>query len=191
MSYRAFTVDRNATLMPGHIIDRVRHSDLTPVVLQAHVDGLFPDGVTRHGDTYFLAGQQSAAAANPNIELIFEYVRRSKHPSAPSRFESVFGCESLEDAQAFRADPIWGNRGAPIFEVEVDAEPFRADMTCVTKLLSGTALIASYMADRYWRQQPNDFHVFPGGSQITPFWELVLVPPVRVVAQVDPPHASK
>jgi hypothetical protein len=180
--YRAFTVDRAGTLTPGSVLDRTIHTDIRPTVLQDHVDELFSAGVTRHGNSYFLNGRQSATAVSPNIELLFEYVRRATYDTAPSRFDSVFAWETIQDAHRFQAAPGWGNVAASqIFEVEVDAEPFKADMTCLT--LQGSILIASHVANRYWQQQQNDFHIL-GGPPTVPLWELLLQPPVRVLAQV-------
>ena len=183
MPHRGFTVDRAATLAPGMMIEPLRHTDVQPQVLQDHVDALFPNGVTQHGNNYFLAGNQAATTVNPSIELLFEYVRRAAYPTAPSRFESVFACETLDDARAFRASPVWGNPAAAIFEVETESAAFRVDMTCLT--LQGSILVASYLANRYWRQEPSELHLF-GGPQTPPSWEVLLSPPVRVVGQVDP-----
>jgi hypothetical protein len=175
---RAFTVDRSNRLTPGLVLDRERHDDLDPPELQPHVDELFPDGVTAHGNGYFLAGGQAATLASPNIELVFEYVRRARFQEAPSRFESVFGCEDAPSAETFQTR--WGDPGASIWEVEFDGEPFEADMTCLT--LQGSILMASYAAERYWSSEENGFAIY--GLPTAPFWELLLPPPVKVLAKV-------
>jgi hypothetical protein len=177
----AYTVDRLARLAAGATLDRTIRRTIQPQCLQTHVDSLFPRGVTEHGNGYFLSGNQPATAVSANIELLFEYVRRSHYPGAPSRFDSVFACETLADAQLFRSAPGWGSTAAPIWELEAIATPFRADMTCLT--LQGSILIASYVAHRYWNQQDNDF-VSLGGASTSPFWELLLSPPVKVVRRV-------
>jgi hypothetical protein len=178
---RAFTVDRLQTLVAGQVIERTRHQDLDPPELQAHVDELFPEGVTQHGDHYFLQGSRLATLASPNIELIYEYVRRANFPGRPSRFEAAFGCEDQATAEAFRANPNWGAPGAPIWEVEVDEDPFRADMACLT--LEGISiLVVSYAAHRYWSGLPNVTTLRT--TSISPSWELLLRPPVRVLRRV-------
>ena len=179
--YTAYTVDRLSRLSAGTILGLTIHRTVQPSLLQTHVDSLFPRGVTEHGNGYFLNGKQSATAVSANIELLFEYVRRSHYPDAPSRFESVFACETVADAQHFRSAPGWGNPGAPIWEVEATTTGFRADMTCLA--LQGSILIASCVAHRYWNQQDNDF-VSLGGPATPPFWELLLAPPVRVLGRV-------
>lgn len=51
---KAHTVDRKRGLVEDQVIGLVRYSDLDPPELQAHMDELFPDGVSFHGDFYFL-----------------------------------------------------------------------------------------------------------------------------------------
>jgi hypothetical protein len=177
----AFTVDRAGTLVAGQTIDLVRHTDIDPSLLQAHVDAMFPNGVTQHGNAYFLEASAATTAVNPSIELLFDYVRRTSYPAAPSWFESVFGFDTSPEADAFRSAPGWGNPAARIFEVETDAPPFRADMTCLT--LVGSILISSYVANRYWQQEAADLHLL-GAAQAPPIWELLLTPPVRVLGAV-------
>jgi hypothetical protein len=148
----AYAVDRSSELTEGAVLDRVRYTDLDPPFLQSHVDALFSEGVTRHGEAYLLRNQPGTLA-NPNIELIFEYVRRARFPDCPPRFESVYGFETLVEAETFRSNPNWGQPGAPIWELSAEEVPFRADMTCLT--LGGSILVISQLAERYWSGQPN------------------------------------
>ena len=76
----------------------LRYYNETLSELQDHVDFLFPEGVTSHGELYMLRGQTSAKGINPVIELLFEYVRRSLFPSCPSHFQSVFAFENIAQA---------------------------------------------------------------------------------------------
>jgi hypothetical protein len=52
---RCFTVDRSGTLEEGQIISLVKYRDVEPHEVQIHVDSLFPDGVTSHGERYILS----------------------------------------------------------------------------------------------------------------------------------------
>ena len=168
---RYFTVDRNRTLEEGKIINLVKYSDVEPHELQVHVDSLFPDGVTRHGEHYMLKGQTSAMGISPVIELLFEYVRRSHFPSRPSRFQSVFAFENFDQAVSFRKE--YGKSEGLIWEVESDVA-FKADMRLLT--LKGSLLGLSYNAHQYWRE------IASGNN---PVWEYLMVPPVRVIRRID------
>ncbi len=178
----AFLVDRAQALSEGATLDLTKHTDMDPPTLQGHVDGLFPDGVTRHGDFYFLGSHSQSQAIEPNIELIYEYVRRACFPEVPSRFQSVFACATLDEAKRFRDSPDWSGTGAPIWKVATPHAGHRVDMTLLTHGLS--ILMLSYRAHRYWSGAPNNMHEF-GVPRVEPFWELLLRPPVTVIEQVD------
>jgi len=99
--WRYFTVDCNRTLEKDQIINLVKYGDVEPPELQVHIDSLFPDGVTSHGERYMLRGQAQDMGVNEIIELLFEYVRKSHFPSRPSRFQSVFAFENIDQAVSF------------------------------------------------------------------------------------------
>jgi hypothetical protein len=179
MAFAAYTADRAGRLHAGMTMDRTRYTDVQPMVLQQHIDAWFPDGVTQHGETYLLS-PAPATVLDPVVELTCELVRRAEFAHAPSRFESVFGYETQAEAQTFLAE--YGGPGARIFEVESDAEPFRADMRCLN--IRSTILVTAYGARRYWSQEPTDIHLFPGAQPQNRSWELLLRPPVRVLRQV-------
>jgi len=63
----AYTVDRKRGLVQDQVIELVCHANLDPPELQTHVDELFPDGVSFHGDFYFLNSEQDARLSSPNI----------------------------------------------------------------------------------------------------------------------------
>jgi len=170
---RYFTVDRNKSLKPNLLIDLVKYNDVTPRELQKHINHLFPQGVTSHGEFYLLRGKTPATRVSPIIELLFEYVRRSQFPSRPSRFQSFFAFSTLEDAEAFKKHPQYGKPNSLIWEVEAD-NAFKADMALLT--LGGSLLIVSYNTHRYWSG-------LPSGDR--PCWEFLLVPPVNVIRQIN------
>ena len=168
---RYFTVDREMSLRPNLLIKLVKYSDVKPQELQKHVNALFPQGVTSHGERYLLRGKTSAKGVSATIELLFEYVRRSLFPSHPSRFQSFFAYSTLKDAEAFKNQ--YGKPNSLIWEVEADNE-FKADMRLLT--LKGSLLVLSYNAHRYWSG-------LPSGDE--PCWEFLLVPPVIVIRQIN------
>lgn len=161
-----YTVDRFGSLREGLILGLTRYDDIQPNELQQHVDAMFPDGVTPHGERYFLKNTSTPHLASPNIELLFEYVRRAFYVTRPSRFQSFFGCEKEQQAVAFRQR--FGKPDNAVWEVQAH-EFLVADMNL---LMTGTSiLVYSYFAHKYWR----------GEASQDPFWEVLLVPPVTVV----------
>jgi hypothetical protein len=57
-----YTVDRIGTLKKNLIIDLFKHNGIKPSELQIHIDYLFPDGITNHGNYYMLEEQTQLRA---------------------------------------------------------------------------------------------------------------------------------
>lgn len=184
MPHIAYTVDRLGSLDLGDSVEPEQHADVKPRTLQAHVDYWFPAGVTSHGERYLLR-PAPATLFDPSVELTCELIRRAEFPCLPSRFQSLFGCETVADAHAFLARFGEGCPKAQIMEVETESKPFRADMRCLD--IRGSILVMAYGARRYWKQHANDLGSFPGADGTAPFWELLLPPPVRVLRRVFGP----
>ena len=168
-----YTVDRTSRLEENQIINLIRYNDVEPPELQSHVDEMFSHGVTFHGEHYFLKNSSQAKLASPNIEILFEYVRRSQYPypHRPSRFQSFFACESVDVAKIFRER--YGSSDASIWEVEAQ-DSFRADMNLLI-IGNKSILVYSYFAHLYWR----------GETKSDPLWENLLVPPVKIVRRIN------
>src|SRR5687767_5156099 len=71
----------------------------TPEALQLVTDW-FPEGLTQHGIRYLLAQGSNPSRA---VELFAEAVRRTEFEDRPSRLTSVFGTQTLPEAQVFEA----------------------------------------------------------------------------------------
>lgn len=165
-----YTIDRLGTLKEGEVFNLTRFSDLNPKELQTHVDLMFPDGVSRHGDEYFLKNSSRANVASPAIELLFEYVRRAYFKDCPSRFQSWFGVESVKDAVAFRNE--FGGGVGSVWVISAKRF-FRGNMRLLTS--NQTTLVYSYFANIYWRGET---------GPISGFWEVLLQPPIHVIRKV-------
>jgi hypothetical protein len=172
---RFYTVDRRGTLHEGLSLELTRYDDVEPTALQQHLDVLFPNGVASHGEINFVNAAAQFQVTDHLIELIWENVRRAHFPTAPSRFESAFAVDTLDEARAFRTafDPT---EAAKIWLVETDSDGFRANMELLRA--PGTALMTSYHSHCYWSQQSPDHEV-----PVT--WEVLLTPPIRVLGPVD------
>lgn len=161
-----YSLDRLGTLNQDLEIRLTRYNDINPAELQQHVDLLFPDGLSRHGEQYFLKNDSSPRFSAPSIEMLFEYVRRACFPDRPSRFQSMFAFESLNEAIEFKAR--YGNGQGTIWQIE-SIEYFKADMGLL--ILGNTILVHSYLAHKYWKGEAGE----------RPIWEVLLVPPIRVI----------
>lgn len=170
-----YTADREGTLKKGQIIDLVKYTDISPAGLQKIVDEWFPNGVSNHGDIYLLKGNQKFSVASPQIELVFELLRRLEYPQIKSRYEArLFATGSVEQAKQFAVN--YPNKGAiqlPMYwEVECD-EFFKADMKLLTVATTSLGMID--LARKYWSVESFDND---------PFWEYMLFGTVRVLKRI-------
>lgn len=174
-----FHVSRQTSFREGAQINLQRFDDITPTVLKAHIDGLFPEGVSQHGNQYLateirptlLDGSPNFQQFNAsNTELIWEFVRRTRYRSRPSRYQSLFAWETREEADFFCEE----RGGGEIYEVFslFNRKAFRADMALVD--VAASRLGASYQAHQYWEGNGSPF----------PRWEIVVPLPVQVTRKI-------
>lgn len=173
-----FTVDRRGSIQAGQVIQLEEHADVDPPFLQAYIDSQFPGGVSSHGTRYFVEGGAAATAVEPNLEVIFEAVRRLVNPTAPSRAQAMFGWAKIEDARWFRSR--YGPPTSAIWEVE-GPEGFLADPRWLT--LGGSALVTWHAAASYWRGEAVDAYwsaLVGDGLK----WEVLIPLPVAALRTV-------
>ena len=166
-----YTVDRLDFLSANYSVDLKKYTDLDPPFLQHHVDELFPEGVSSHGNQYFLNSKSNPMLSAPQTELIVEYVRRACYPQCPSRFQSLFAVETIQQAQQFR-QKYDGDSGS-IWQIEVDTtQIFKADMNLLG--VGASILVSSFAAHEYWK----------GNMSSDPFMEYLVQLPVIIKTKV-------
>ena len=166
-----FTVDRGNTLSPGMKCDLVVYDDINPEALREIVREMFPQGVSRHGELYFLRDSATTNVIDANTEMVFELVRRNRYQNRPSRFESLYACDSKEQARCFMRKV--GAESAQVLRLESD-HAFRADMNLLDSRMS--ALVKIYFANLYWQGRPH--------PETPPFWEWLVPCPVIICDRV-------
>lgn len=172
----AFTVDRRGSLDEGQLLERVR-IELSPaeIDIDKHLSHEYSEGLSQHGVSYlFRADQDPALFQNQGIEHFFELARRIYRPNAPSRFQSMFGTESVEEARVFRDEMARNNAGpadAPIRELHFETDAIRVDMLGLNQTTVASRAI-TYRTMRYWRGEPN--------GAVSCQWELIIPLPIRV-----------
>lgn len=176
-----YAVDRRGLFKPDSRFDLsvlpIDTSRITP-----HAATQFNSGISPHGITYFIGdnidyhvhnrGNQPASA----IEYALELVRQAHYPEKPSRFQSMFGCETLDGAKHFRGQYDPYKISTPIYEIIPNEKVHRGDMN----LLSAKCPISEL--DRrlrtYWSEGSYPLH-----SNYEPFWEIVIPLPVNIGAR--------
>ncbi|WP_421590924.1 hypothetical protein [Shinella sp. M27] len=181
MALRLFSADRRGMYHEGPLTlmkepPRIEYGFLnandgtsTSDDLRVHCLELFPEGLSIHGWQFltsrnWVQGQNEPFLThNEGIELVFEFVRLAHFPDRPSRMQSYFAFDSIEQVKSFS--------DAPVYEM-MPAASFMADMNWLK--VGGQFAYASYNAHQYWR----------GAATPDPRWEYLLVPPV--VIQIVP-----
>lgn len=163
-----YTVDRANRLNEGDVISLQHHDDVAPDFLQNHVDKMFSEGFSFHGEQYLLKNDSRGNISSPSIELLFEHVRQAHFPSITSRFQSFFACESYEEAIKFRNE--FGSDSNKFYEVFTENEHFKGNMNLLNN--NQTSLLCSYLSHQYW--EGNSI------AELGEFWEVLLSLPVTI-----------
>lgn len=180
----AYHIDRSNSLKEGMLINPL-HPRINPEFLTDVINRKFPEGLSLHGNHYFARQANSFITSdgkliNDNIpsvnayliDNIFEYERVINFPQRPSRFQSIFCSETIEEAKSW-VDFFRLGSEAKIWEVETEHDEYaRLD----AKWLKGDINVLSFItlshyAQRYWSGEPH-----PGESQ----FELLIKLPVVV-----------
>lgn len=166
-----YTVDSGNYYFPRMVIRPITPS-IHPIELQDMVSRLFPQGVSKHGDGYFLSANAIANQINYSIDWGLEFYRRAMSPNAPSRYKCIFACEALRDAMAFREQYRLPN--SPIYEVEADDNLIhRGDMALLNN--ANSCLVYTYQIEHYWAGTT---------FSLQPFWEVLIPLPATIGNQV-------
>lgn len=170
-----YTLDRCLSLKTG--MQLTLAAPQCPVIpLQSHATMMLPDGISRHAENYFLNLSVNLVNSDERysaiIEMMLEDRRRSCFPEKPSRFQSIFACESVKDVTWFRGysrAPI----ATPIFEIHSTTNCHRGDMNLLN--MNCPPLELSRRLDLYWRGETDVLW-----DNYTPFWEVLISLPATV-----------
>lgn len=172
-----YSLDRLRSLQPGMRID-LQDASFHIVTMQNFTQQRFGSGVSRHGNVFALdANIRVCNNSSSQCEIIFELYRRAHHPSKPSRYLSMFGCETVREAAYFRGQTQCGI-DVDIFEVHSSEGFHRADMNLLTS--NCPPLEMEYRAELYWSGNTAEMH--PGYK---PFWEVLIPLPATIGYRVN------
>ncbi|EAQ9101146.1 hypothetical protein CFG14_22540 [Salmonella enterica] len=172
-----YTLDRAGTLVEDARIDY--QDTFSPIVeLKEHIESRFWQKVSRHGNNYFFNYNINLLSSNENLsvfmEMLLEERRRASFPDRPSRFRSLFACETVREAAWFRGSSK-ANLSTAIYEVHSELVCHRADMKLLN--VNCTPPEMSHRLDLYWQGKTKE--LYPGYE---PFWE-VLVPLPAIIGR--------
>lgn len=175
-----YSVDRRRLFRQGETLELIKQ-DLSKFPMTSQCEEQFSAGISPHGFTYFLGHgihfSNPTNRADAAIEYALELLRQQRYPEKPSRFTSMFGCETLDEAKHFRGASN-STLNTPIYEVHSDLICHKGDMNLFSP---GCAL---HEFDRrlnaYW--QGKTYSLRDGYE---PFWEVVIPLPATISQMVS------
>lgn len=169
----AYHIDRLNKLKPGMII-KLEDVIVNPPFLKDIIDQRYPEGLSAHGDKYYAQQANKDTLQDILTENIYEYERKLHYPYKPSRLQSFFASETIEDTMLWVAK--LGLVNYTIWEVEFEDDQFvKLDASWLGVDKDNLSfLVAAYFAEKYWS----------GESNSRPEWELLIKVPVKVLSAV-------
>ncbi|TCC99543.1 hypothetical protein [Pedobacter hiemivivus] len=143
--------------------------------LQAHLETIYPDGLSYHGWKYLKERHTVGITGNYShkvsylTEMNLEYVRQAFYPKLHSRYQSIFAVESIEEAKIFRDK--YGNPKAKIYAISTE-DFVKVDMNYI---FLGTQNVAgSFFGHAYWQ----------GKSTNNPYFEYIVKLPATIIHEI-------
>ncbi|EDW2324458.1 DUF2441 domain-containing protein [Salmonella enterica subsp. enterica] len=144
--------------------------------IDSFIGAKFNFKISEHGLRYLFPRRE--LNGDDLMELIVELVRQMQFPEKPSRYQSIFACEKIEDANYFRENHREHDGPQPIYEILVgdNTNIHRGDMRLLDlNASSDNAAMVFTKAIWYWS----------GISSMNPFWEYIVPLPVQIGSMVE------
>jgi hypothetical protein len=167
-----YHVDRECSLEEGQEITLKPISEAS-IPRKDVARELYPEGVTSHGEKYLSPPEADEDQQSYWIEAWCEVIRLLEFPEKTSRFQSVFGCETPEAAEAFAREFSSDQDEAIIWKVKADNT--RTAEMGFNQMGAGVELLSNIHYQRkYWEgEEPPEMT-----QDLT---EVLAEPPVRVL----------
>lgn len=169
-----YRVDRINAYSEGATITLTSPTDIPSDFLDV-LNMLSPGGLSPHGLNYLTNRDMPPTNVNASIDLSLELFRRSFFSTKPSRYQSIFAWDNLDDAKSFMASLLPEFPNCVIYEISANSEDIhRGDMSLLT--FTSTNLVYADLLRLYWK-----------GTTFNerPIWEYVVPLPVKVGAKVS------
>lgn len=157
-----YHVDRNGTLAANQTIELIK-PNIEPPDMMKTLNELYPNGLSYHGLRYAITSYKGLHT-DTSTEQIFELYRQMYFPYMPSRFQSFFCFNNLQDALNFsKLSPK-----SIIYKAEIEHNNYHiGDMN----LLKGETILQCHKnALDYWNGKLNTNSII----------EVLIVPPIHI-----------
>lgn len=159
-----YHIDRLNLLHQNRILDLDKFFLPNSKSLQPIVTDYYPQGLSFHGDHYYLSGSDPSQTGALVYELIYEYERKLNFPNQLSRYQSFF-CTTESDLQKWLSLFSNGNldiqKGYSIWEIDpLDSKTQEFDASLIgggnlNGLEVFSPLVTQYFAKKYWSGEKN------------------------------------
>lgn len=175
---RAYHIDRDNTLQEGQIISLYKNNESSFLE-----NTIFPDGLSYHGLHYLDESFQNLCGNQPSfyvLEYELELIRKSYFPNLPSRFQSFFAIESIEENKKW--DGIFSD-DCTIWEIEFDESNciIRDSNLLQPTLKTENSNIVFSPKDSFLY----GYHYWSGYNTTNPRMELLIKPPIKIIKKVQ------
>lgn len=179
-----YSVDLKGKLHSGCLVTLGQY-ELNKATLVDFMNMQYPDGISMHGCNYLynpevMMSENTPVSSALVIGLVFELVRKAHFPEKPSRYQSLFACENINEVQKFRDYQVENNGDNPaanIYEVVSNHDVHRGDM----KLLDTDCPVLELYrrAFLYWSGSTDMLY-----DGYEPFWEILIPLPAFIGKKV-------
>lgn len=174
----AYHIDRDNKLQEGQTITHVKN-----IQSSFMEDKMFPDGISFHGVHYLDEKHQNTGGNRPSyyiMEYELELIRKSYFPNLPSRFQSLFAVENLEEIKKW--DGIF-SANCTIWEIEFDDSNYaKFDSNLLIPALNVNADNVSFSPNTSFYY---GYHYWNGSVTENPRIELLIKSPIKVIKRVQ------
>jgi hypothetical protein len=173
-----YTVDRKGLLSEGISINMIKTDDALNMIefngnvkhhIAKHLHTICPSGISHHGFQY-LFHKPDPKSASYSIDLIFENIRQAYYPQRPSRFQSLFAFDNLNQAKSFYNKHKEEYPSSKIHEVITSNKYHKGNMNLLHQ--GNENIWVSYFAHLYWDSKSIEF--------CENEWEILLELPVTI-----------
>lgn len=166
-----YHIDRLKSLKEGQTIEFL-HPPIEPEVLRNLAIDRYPEGLSHHGDFYFGRMISKDFVSDSILENILEYERLLYFPERPSRFQSIFATNSIDQMNYWIQSNSFREWDFNICELEINHSNYALlDSSWYGfDVKAPSFLTTSYKAKNYWKGEITD----------NPKYELVVKLPVVV-----------
>lgn len=174
----AYHVDREQSLAKGQIVGFYKNESDNSFMTA----NMFPDGLSYHGLHYTDESLQNVGGNNASfyiLEYELELIRRIYFPNLPSRYQSFFAVENIDELKK------WGSildKNNTVWKIEFKDNNFiKRDSNLLIPALSNSQNNINFSAKESFFYY---YSYWNGDTTSNPRFELLIKPPIKIIDKI-------